>query len=241
MSISRLLAVLPFIFLSLSLLCLSAVPGLFIFKTVQGWGAEQGPNLQMMFSAIGIPLGYYGAGLSLMLVVAPLFNFLLNCRNLKAYRGRAASFGLVRWYAHAAIHFTVRYTFLELVTPSEFLLIYFRLMGMKMGRNVYLNSTAISDAPMIELGDEVTIGGSANLMAHYAQGGYVVLAPVKISRGATIGLRATVMGGVEVGERAKVLANSFVLPNTKIPAGETWAGIPAVRIESPYAKQKSAS
>ena len=39
------------------------------------------------------------------------------------------------------------------------------------------------------------------------------------------------MGGVEVGEKAKVLANSFVLPNTKIPAGETWAGIPAAKIE----------
>jgi serine acetyltransferase len=39
------------------------------------------------------------------------------------------------------------------------------------------------------------------------------------------------MGGVEVGEKAKVLAGSFVLPNTRIPAGETWAGIPAQRVD----------
>ena len=32
---------------------------------------------------------------------------------------------------------------------------------------------------------------------------------------------------IQMGEKAKVLASSFVLPNTKIPAGETWAGIPA--------------
>lgn len=77
----------------------------------------------------------------------------------------------------------------------------------------------------------MTIGGSASIMAHYAQGGYLVVAPVRLCFGATIGLRAIVMGGVEIGEKAKVLAGSFVLPNTRIPAGETWAGIPAQRIE----------
>lgn len=69
-------------------------------------------------------------------------------------------------------------------------------------------------------------------MAHYAQGGYLVIAPVRIGVGATIGLRAVLMGGVIVGEKAKVLAGSFVLPNTCIPAGETWAGIPAMRLPS---------
>jgi len=65
-----------------------------------------------------------------------------------------------------------------------------------------------------------------------------VIAPVKIGAGATIGMRAIIMGGVTVGEKAKVLANSFVLPNTTIPAGESWAGIPAQRIE--LAKRSSA-
>ena len=72
--------------------------------------------------------------------------------------------------------------------------------------------------------------GTPSIIAHYGQGGFLVVAPVKIGAGATIGLRASIMGGTEIGENAKVLANSFVLPNTKIPAGETWGGIPAVRI-----------
>lgn len=104
-------------------------------------------------------------------------------------------------------------------------------MGMRIGRNVTINSTALADPSLIEMGDGVTIGGSASIMAHYAQGGYLVIAPVRIAAGATIGLRAIIMGGVEVGEKARVLAGSFVLPNTCIPAGETWAGIPARRIE----------
>ena len=58
-----------------------------------------------------------------------------------------------------------------------------------------------------------------------------MIAPVKIGDGATIGMRAVIMGGVTVGAKAKVLANSFVLPNTTIPDGESWAGIPAQKIE----------
>ena len=41
------------------------------------------------------------------------------------------------------------------------------------------------------------------------------------------------MGGVTVGAKVKVLANSFVLPNTTIPDGESWAGIPAQKIVLP--------
>jgi serine acetyltransferase len=104
-------------------------------------------------------------------------------------------------------------------------------MGMKIGRGVQLNTTNISDPSLIELGDKVTIGGSATIVAHYGQGGFLVIAPVKIGEGVTVGLKATIMGDVEIGEYAKILPNSVVLPKTRIPAGETWGGVPAVKID----------
>ena len=132
---------------------------------------------------------------------------------------------------HCTLTLIVRYSFLEFVTPTPFAQAYYRYMGMKIGRNVTINSTAIADPSMVRLDDHVTIGGSASIMAHYAQGSYLVISPVRLRAGATIGLRAIIMGGVNVGEKAKVLAGSFVLPNTIIPAGEVWAGIPAQRID----------
>jgi serine acetyltransferase len=44
-------------------------------------------------------------------------------------------------------------------------------------------------------------------------------------------LHAKVLGGVEIGEGAKILPNSVVMPKTKVPAGEIWGGVPAVKIE----------
>ena len=180
-------------------------------------------------TGLALAASYFAYGLTL-LMVAPLLNFLLGGR-LQPYRGPAVSLTALRWYVHCTLTLVVRYSFLEFVTPSPFAQLYYRLMGMKIGRNVTINSTAIADPSLIEMADGVTIGGSASVMAHYAQGGYLVIAPVRLGAGATIGLRAIVMGGVEVGEKAKVLAGSFVLPNTRIPAGETWAGIPAQRVE----------
>jgi len=180
-------------------------------------------------TGLALAASYFTYGLTLLLV-APALNLVLGGR-LRPYRGSAVSLAALRWYVHCTLTLVVRYSFLEFVTPSPFAQLYYRLMGMKIGRHVTINSTAIADPSLIEMEDGVTIGGTASIMAHYAQGGYLVIAPVRLRAGATIGLRAIVMGGVEVGEKAKVLAGSFVLPNTRIPAGETWAGIPAQRIE----------
>jgi acetyltransferase-like isoleucine patch superfamily enzyme len=221
---------LPFMALAITVAGLALGVAVFVFEqffsaplaAISSW-------LRYPLTGLALALSYFAYGLSLLLI-APALNFVLGGR-LGPYRGSAVSLAALRWYVHATMTLIVRYTFLEFVTPSAFAQLFYRLMGMKIGRNVTINSTAIADPSLIELEDGATIGGSASVLAHYAQGGYLVIAPVKICAGATIGLRAVIMGGVEVGAKAKVLASSFVLPNTKIPPGETWAGIPARRIE----------
>ena len=50
-------------------------------------------------------------------------------------------------------------------------------------------------------------------------------APIHIQTGAWIAAKATVLQGVQIGERAVVGAHAVVTKS--IPAGETWVGIPA--------------
>jgi len=237
----RVLAIIgPLPFIALAILVGGLALGVAVFTYEQvfsAWLASIGSSFRYPLTGIALAASYFTYGLSL-LVIAPTLNFLLGGR-LKPYRGSAVSLMALRWYVHCTMTLIVRYSFLEFVTPSPFAQLYYRLMGMKIGRNVTINSTAIADPSLIEIEDGATIGGSASVLAHYAQGGYLVIAPVKIGAGATIGLRAVVMGGVEVGAKAKVLASSFVLPNTKIPDGETWAGIPAQRIELNRGKPQS--
>lgn len=147
------------------------------------------------------------------------------------WRGPYYSAACVNWYVHNGLTYLARFTILEFITPTPFNLLFYKLMGMKIGRGTQINSSNISDPSLIEMGENVTIGGSATIVAHYGMGGFLIISPVKIGDGATIGLKATILGGVEIGAGAKLMPNSVVLPRTIIPAGETWGGVPAKKIE----------
>jgi acetyltransferase-like isoleucine patch superfamily enzyme len=138
---------------------------------------------------------------------------------LKPFRGNYYSLETVPWYFHNAFTYVVRYTFLEFVTPTPFCILFYRLMGMKIGKNAHINTTNISDPAMIEIGDNVTIGGSVHLIAHYASKGFLIVSPVKIRDRVTIGLKATIMGDVEIGEGAMIGPHEVILPKSRIPAG----------------------
>jgi acetyltransferase-like isoleucine patch superfamily enzyme len=125
----------------------------------------------------------------------------------------------------------LRYSFLEFVTPSPFSLWFYKAMGMRVGRGSVINSTHISDPSLLHLGKKVTVGGSATIVAHYGQAGFLVLSPVIIEDDVTIGLRATIMGGVKIRKGAKILPNSVVMPKTEVPAGEVWGGVPAHKLD----------
>lgn len=207
---------------------LSLAPAIYFYNWV-GRVSQPWPHLAQHFATgSSIVAGFFIFGFSSILVL-PTVNFITRS-NLKAWRGPYFSIEAIRWYIHNGAVYLLRYSFLEFVCPSPFLNWFYQLMGMKIGRGTIINSTHISDPSLITLGEKVTIGGSAAIVGHYGQGGYLVLAPVVIEDQVTIGLRAIVMGGCTIGKGAKILPNSVLLPKTVVPAGETWGGVPAQKI-----------
>jgi hypothetical protein len=228
-SLLQAIGVLPFLLLAALTAGLALGPALASYQQLAAWAPPSSHPWHFPWLGVAMVLSYFVYGFALIFI-APLLNLLLGGR-LKPYRGPQVSWGALPWYVHATLTLLPRLSFLEFICPTAYLNFYYRLMGMKIGDGVTINTTAIADPSLIELGEGVTLGGSCSIMGHYAQGGFLVLAPVKIGRKATIGLRAIVMGGVTIGEKAKVMAGSFVLPKTTIPAGETWGGIPARKVD----------
>lgn len=174
--------------------------------------------LRAFFIPVSIGCAYLLYGLSIIFVV-PFFNKIMFLK-LSPWRGGWYSLQSLPWYYHNALVQLVRYTFLDLVTPTPINILFFKMMGMKIGKGVMINTTNISDPCLITLEDNVTIGGSATLFAHYAQGGYLVIAPTIIKKGATIGLKASIMGDVIVGEKVTVKPHSILLPKTRLNKGD---------------------
>ena len=196
------------------------------------WGWQITDNWQPIGKAflLGtfLGMGFFIFGLTLVLLV-PFVNFVFRAKP-QLFRGPYYSVDVLKWVLHNSLTYLVRYTFLEFITPTPFNILFFKLMGMKIGKATQINTSNISDPALIELGRYVTVGGSVTLCAHYGQSGFLILAPIKIADKVTIGLKSSIMGGVTIGEGAKILPHSIVLPKTVIPAGETWGGVPAHKI-----------
>lgn len=214
---SYMIALTPLYLVCLLAMGISASPGVYVYLWIADKTFTWFPVLHYMSLGFGIVTGYFLYGITLIFVI-PIFNFIMPFR-IKPFRGAYYSLTSVPWYIHNAFTYVVRYTFLEFLTPTPLNILFYKMMGMKIGKGVHINTTNISDPGLIELEDKVTIGGSATIIAHYASQGYLIVEPVKIRKGVTIGIKATVMGDVEIGEGAIIAPHEVVFPKSRIPAG----------------------
>lgn len=210
-------ALIPVYILAALIMAISILPGIYLFHFLYDLTLEMTHIIHYFAIAISIVCGYLLYGFTLIFVT-PFFNKILPLK-LKPFRGPYYSLHSIPWYVHNALVYLARYTFLEFVTPTPINILFYKMMGMKVGHGVHINTTNISDACLIELEDKVTIGGSAHIICHYAAKGYLVIAPVKIRKGATLGLKSTVMGDVEIGENAVIAPHEVIYPKSRIPAG----------------------
>ena len=217
-TVSYLFALAFLYFLVLLAMGISATPGVYLFMYALDATATWPQFFHYLSIGCAIVFGYFLYGF-FMIFVIPLFNFLMPFR-VKPFRGSYFSLASVPWYFHNAFIYVVRYTFLEFFTPTPLNILFYKMMGMKIGKHAHINTTNISDAALIEIGDGVTIGGSATIFAHYASKGYLVVEPVRIKAGATIGIKATVMGDVEIGEGVMIGPHEVVMPKSRILSSE---------------------
>ncbi len=214
---SYIIALIPLYIIGILGMGISATPGVLFFNFITDISQPLPDLLYYFILSSTLVASYFIYGLVLIFVM-PLINFLMPFR-LKPFRGTYYSLTSVPWYFHNAFTYIVRYTFLEFITPTPLNMLFYKMMGMKIGKGAHINTTNISDPCLIEIEDKVTIGGSVHIIAHYASKGFLIVEPVRIRKGATIGLKATVMGDVEIGEGAVIAPHEVILPKSRIPAG----------------------
>jgi hypothetical protein len=145
----------------------------------------------------------------------------------------AVSLTVLRWLLYSGISTMAHALILPLIPMSFFANVYFRLLGCRMGKRVRLNSLHLNDAFLIELGDDVTVGGKADICAHLFQNGKLILGKILIGSGSLIGSKAYIAPGVTIGKRCLIGLGAYIRPGTIIPDGMNYAslgGLPLRRI-----------
>lgn len=207
--------IVPLAFIYVFCVGVSLIPGVTLFNAILDWTANSHFLIKNAGIGIGIAATYFSYGLTIIFVV-PVVNKLLPLK-VKPCRTTWYDLSVIPWLYHNALTYLVRYTFLDFITPSPMNKLFYQMMGMKIGKGSMINTSNISDPCLIEIGDYVTVGGSATLVAHYGQKGFLIIDKLVIKDKATIGLKASLFGNVVVGKGALVKAHEVVMPKTRIP------------------------
>jgi acetyltransferase-like isoleucine patch superfamily enzyme len=207
---------------------ISAAPGLWGLSRLFALSAAWAPWLRALALSVGLFGAYFSYAICVIFVVGA---FRLITR-AGTPLGRYSYYSLkgVQWASYNALILLVRYTCINFMRVTPFINLFHRLMGMKLGHRVQINTAVIGDSNLIEIGDDTVIGGDVTLVAHAAERGDLVTARVKIGSRVTVGLMAVIFPGVEIGDGAVIAANAILKKGTKVAAGEVWGGVPAGKL-----------
>lgn len=121
------------------------------------------------------------------------------------------------------------------ITPSHFLSgtpllnIYYRLLGAKIGTNVYLSSVDIDVPDLVSIGADSSLGYEVGLLNATVENGWLEIGSIKIGNRCFVGASAVLSANTIMEENASLEDLSMLPSLQRIPAREVWAGSPAVK------------
>ena len=114
--------------------------------------------------------------------------------------------------------------------PVPLMRLFYQALGARLGPNTY-SSGIIFDPHFVEIGANCIVGQDAVLVPHVIEGNRLAHYPITIGDNVTIGAHAVVLAGVTIGSNVIVATGAIVSKGSNIPAGETWGGVPARRLK----------
>jgi non-ribosomal peptide synthetase-like protein len=165
-------------------------------------------------------------GLSTFVFVL-LFKWLL----LGRYRPRAvAMWTPFVWLSEAATNLYEGIAvpnFLGYLRGTPWLPLALNLLGCRIGRGVYLDTTDITEFDCVSIGPHSELNAMCCPQTHLFEDRVMKIDHVRIGERVSIGARSTVLYGASVHDRAQLGPLTLVMKGEAIPAGTLWSGNPA--------------
>ncbi len=113
-----------------------------------------------------------------------------------------------------------------------------RLMGTRIGRDVWCETWWLPEFDLITLEDRCTVNRGTVLQTHLFHDRVMSIEPVVLRRGASLGPNSFLLPGASVGERSTIGPVSLVLRQDSIPSDSVWEGNPVQRVTVPSTQTK---
>ncbi|HET9394240.1 MAG TPA: Pls/PosA family non-ribosomal peptide synthetase [Candidatus Rubrimentiphilum sp.] len=117
--------------------------------------------------------------------------------------------------------------FMRYLLGTPWLPIAFNLLGCKIGRGVYMDTTDITEFDCVKIGDYSELNAVTCPQTHLFEDRVMKIGHVVIGKRVYMGPRSTVLYDATVGDAAKLGALTLVMKGEYIPAQSSWRGCPA--------------
>ena len=113
---------------------------------------------------------------------------------------------------------------------TPFLAPFLRLLGCKIGKDVYMGSMLMSEFDLVHIGDDVTINSGVVIQNHLFEDRIMKASTLEIRENCSIGNMSIVLYDAVIEPNTRLESLSMVMKNEKLPSNSVWRGIPCMRV-----------
>lgn len=134
-----------------------------------------------------------------------------------------------RWLIYSGVHIILLNTVMPFMSGTPWAKMFYYILGCKMGKNVFVNTRGLHDSYLLEIGDNVVIGGESNISCHIFEGRELILEKIKIGDNTLVGANCYIMPGAEIGKNCSIGLYSYIRKKRKIEDGSVIMAIPGLK------------
>ena len=115
---------------------------------------------------------------------------------------------------------------LQYLKGTPWLPIMMRLLGVKTGRRVWMNTTDITEYDMVSIGDDAALNEDCGPQTHLFEDRVMKVSTVVIGARTSIGAKSIVLYDTEIGDDVHIEPLSLVMKGERLPPATAWTGSP---------------
>ncbi|MGY3804429.1 Pls/PosA family non-ribosomal peptide synthetase [Pigmentibacter ruber] len=157
--------------------------------------------------------------------------FILKWISIGRYKPRSApmwSFFIWRTEAITSIYESICVpNFLNFLRGTPWISFFLRLLGCKIGKNSFIDTTNITEFDCVKIGDHCVLNNRCGPQTHLFEDRIMKVGIVNIESNVTLHSRCTVLYNANIGQGARLGPLTLVLKGESIPENTEWIGVPA--------------
>ncbi|MFY0254747.1 Pls/PosA family non-ribosomal peptide synthetase [Chitinophaga sp. 30R24] len=115
---------------------------------------------------------------------------------------------------------------LEYLKGTPWLPLLLRLLGVKTGHRVLMNTADITEFDMVEIGTDSVLNEDSGPQTHLFEDRVMKIGPIKIGKRSSIGARSIILYDSEVGDDVNIAPLSLLMKGEKLQSNTNWTGSP---------------